>query len=91
MCGAETLPDSVHCRPQRLVYYDIDPFGEPVKLTASSLFPTINGAARGTLSHKNSENSVERLARVRHDSQCVFGVLFDTPALLVLEQQTDRA
>ena len=49
---------------QRLVYYDVDPFGEPVKLTPASLFPTINGAARGTLSYKHSENIVERLARV---------------------------
>ncbi|RPD62164.1 thioredoxin-domain-containing protein [Lentinus tigrinus ALCF2SS1-7] len=60
---ANMLPMTVVADHSRLVYYDTDPFGEAVKLTASSLFPTINGAARGTLAHKNSENFVERLAR----------------------------
>ncbi|KAI0706903.1 thioredoxin-like protein [Cerioporus squamosus] len=60
---ANMLPRAVVANHSSLVYYDIDPFGEPVKLTAASLFPTINGAARGTLAHKNSENMVERLAR----------------------------
>ena len=54
---------------QRLVYYDTDPFGESVKMTAASLFPTINGAAKGTLAYKHSENMVERLARVRCPSR----------------------
>ena len=49
---------------QMLVYYDTDPFGEKVQLTAASLFPTINGAAHGTLSYRHSENIVERVARV---------------------------
>lgn len=49
---------------QKLVYYDTDPYGEKVKLTSASLFPTINGAAKGTLAYKHSENVVERLARV---------------------------
>ena len=46
------------------MYYDKDPLGERVQLTSASLFPTINGAARGTLAYKHSENFVERLARV---------------------------
>lgn len=62
------------------MYYDTDPFGESVKLTAASLFPTINGAANGTLAYKHSENVVERLARVRLISSscgllCVHAVL----------------
>ncbi len=52
---------------QRLVYFDVDPFGEKVTLTAASLFPTINGAATGTLAYRHSENIVERLARVCTD------------------------
>ncbi|CDO70352.1 hypothetical protein BN946_scf184613.g2 [Trametes cinnabarina] len=46
-----------------LVYYDTDQFGEPIKLTAASLFSAINGAAQGTIPYKHSENVVERLAR----------------------------
>ncbi|KAI0773638.1 thioredoxin-like protein [Fomes fomentarius] len=60
---AGSFPKAVVANHSRLVYYDTDPFGESVKLTAASLFPTINGAANGTLAYKHSENVVERLAR----------------------------
>ncbi|KAI0666173.1 thioredoxin-domain-containing protein [Trametes maxima] len=46
-----------------LVYYDTDQFGESIQLTPASLFPAINGAAKGTIPYKHSENVVERLAR----------------------------
>ncbi|KAI1792500.1 thioredoxin-domain-containing protein [Ganoderma leucocontextum] len=60
---ADHLPRPVVTSHSRLVYYDVDPFGEKVTLTSGSLFPTINGAATGTLAYKHSENIVERLAR----------------------------
>ncbi|KAI0665366.1 thioredoxin-domain-containing protein [Trametes maxima] len=46
-----------------LVYYDTDQFGERIQLTPASLFPAINGAAKGTIPYKHCENVVERLAR----------------------------
>ncbi|TBU43982.1 thioredoxin-domain-containing protein [Dichomitus squalens] len=64
---ASHLPRPIVANHSRLVYYDVDPFGETVKLTSASLFPTINGAARGTLSYKHSENIIERLARYLND------------------------
>ncbi|PIL36535.1 hypothetical protein GSI_00224 [Ganoderma sinense ZZ0214-1] len=60
---ADQLPRPVVASHSRLVYWDVDPFGDKVTLTAASLFPTINGAATGTLAYKYSENIVERLAR----------------------------
>ncbi|KAI0751693.1 thioredoxin-domain-containing protein [Daedaleopsis nitida] len=60
---ADAGPRAIVANHSTLVYYDTDPFGEKVQLTAASLFPTINGAARGTLSYKHSENIVERVAR----------------------------
>ena len=79
-CGE--VADGVYLGLQRLVYYDVDPFGEKVSLTAASLFPTINGAATGTLAYKHSENVVERLARV-----CPKFVAFSSPHLDVVSLQ----
>ncbi|KAH9936885.1 thioredoxin-domain-containing protein [Epithele typhae] len=56
-------PAVVVANHARLVYWDTDPFGEKLQLSQSSLFPTINSAAHGTLAYKHSENVVERLAR----------------------------
>ena len=62
---------------QRLIYYDTDPLGEKVTLTTSSLFATIHGAARGTLKYRNSENFVERVARVCGASNIISWSLSD--------------
>jgi thioredoxin domain-containing protein 5 len=50
---------------QRLIYYDKDPSDSRIKLTSTSLFPTIEAAATGQISFKHSENFIERMARVR--------------------------
>lgn len=50
---------------QRLVYYDKDPADAFIKIASStSLFAAAEAAASGKLAYKNSENMVERLARV---------------------------
>ncbi len=50
---------------QKLVYYDTDGSGLPIKfMSSSSLFTSVEDAASGKSSYKNSENFVERLARV---------------------------
>ncbi|KAI0759740.1 thioredoxin-domain-containing protein [Trametes elegans] len=61
------LPAAVVANHSALVYYDTDQFGEPIKLTSASLFSAINGAAKGTIAYKHSENAVERLARYLND------------------------
>ncbi|TFK35040.1 protein disulfide isomerase [Crucibulum laeve] len=48
----------------KLIYYNEDRNGEPIKLTnANSIFSAVEDAAAGKLSYKNSENLVERVAR----------------------------
>ena len=49
---------------QRLIYYDVDQRGQKIALSSTSIFSVINGAQAGTISYKNSENIVERFARV---------------------------
>jgi len=50
---------------QKLVYYDTDRSGIPIKfMSSSSLFTSVEDAASGKSPYKNSENFVERLARV---------------------------
>ncbi|KAH9853322.1 thioredoxin-domain-containing protein [Lenzites betulinus] len=60
---AASLPRAVVANHTSLVYYDKDQYGETIKLTPSSLFSAINGAMKGTIPYKHSENAVERLAR----------------------------
>lgn len=50
---------------QRLIYYDKDQDGQPIRVTSASIFATLDDVANGTLRAKHSENIVERLARVR--------------------------
>ena len=50
---------------QRLVYYDVDQFGEKIALSLTSISRVVEGALKGTVSYKHSENFVERAARVR--------------------------
>ncbi|OSD01995.1 thioredoxin-domain-containing protein [Trametes coccinea BRFM310] len=57
------LPRAIVANHSSLVYYETDQFGEPIRLTSASLFSAINGAAKGTIPYKHSENIVERLAR----------------------------
>jgi len=47
----------------RLVYYDTDQLGERIKLSPESVISALNGALASTISYKNSENIVERMAR----------------------------
>ncbi|KII96123.1 hypothetical protein PLICRDRAFT_49017 [Plicaturopsis crispa FD-325 SS-3] len=80
----------------RLVYYDLDERGHPLKLTSTSVFSALQGAAKGTIVPKHSENLVERLARwanqkvlgietyiVNHPFHLVF-FLVGTIALIIL-------
>ncbi|KAI0829211.1 thioredoxin-domain-containing protein [Trametes gibbosa] len=60
---AAGLPRAIVANHASLVYYDQDQFGETITLTPSSLFSAINGAMKGTIPYKHSENAVERLAR----------------------------
>ncbi|KAI0368478.1 thioredoxin-domain-containing protein [Pilatotrama ljubarskyi] len=64
---ASSLPRAVVANHSSLLYYDTDQFGETIKLTSASLFSAINGAMKGTIPYKHSENSVERLARYLND------------------------
>ena len=51
---------------QKLIYYDADRLGSPIKMSSSTkLFSAIDDAALGKSSFKHSENYVERVARVR--------------------------
>lgn len=47
----------------RLVYYDVDQFGEKIALSQKSISRVVEGVLQGTASYKHSENLVERLAR----------------------------
>jgi len=48
----------------KLVYYDGDRSGKPIKLTsAASIFSAVDDAASGKSVHKNSESAIERIAR----------------------------
>ncbi|KAI8984891.1 thioredoxin-domain-containing protein [Trametes punicea] len=58
-----SLPRAIVANHSSLVYYDTDQFGDTIQLTSASLFSAINGAVKGTISYKHSENIVERLAR----------------------------
>ncbi|KAI0655239.1 thioredoxin-domain-containing protein [Cubamyces menziesii] len=60
---ANALPKAIVANHSSLIYYETDQFGDSIKLTSASLFSTINGAAKGTIPYKHSENIVERLAR----------------------------
>ena len=54
---------------QKLIYFDTDRTGGPIKImSSSSLFSAVEDASSGKLGYKNSENFVERLARVRPKS-----------------------
>ncbi|KAJ7723401.1 protein disulfide isomerase [Mycena metata] len=46
-----------------LKYYDSEPDGDRIKLTSPSIFSALEGAASGSIPHKESENFVERMAR----------------------------
>ena len=51
--------------PQRLVYWDMDPSGVPINLASNArVFAAVEAAAAGKMNYKDSENFVERLARV---------------------------
>jgi hypothetical protein len=51
---------------QKLIYYDTDGTGGPIKImSSSSLFSAVEDASSGKSRYKHSENFVERLARVR--------------------------
>lgn len=58
------LPRAVVANHTRLVYWDTDQFGETISLTSASVFSAVNGAMKGTIPYKHSENAIERLARV---------------------------
>jgi len=51
-------------RLQVLIYYDTDQSGQSIKLTSTSIFSAIDGIATGSVRPKNSENMVQRMARV---------------------------
>jgi hypothetical protein len=51
--------------PQVLKYYNTEQSDAPIKLTSPSIFSALEGATSGTIAPKNSENFVERMARVR--------------------------
>jgi len=59
--GAE--PSVVIADHGRLVYYDTDQSGQPVRLTSTSIFSAIEGISNGRIKPKHSENVVERFAR----------------------------
>ena len=49
-----------------MIYYDVDPLGDKLKLSSESIISALDGVLAGTLSYKHSENVVERGARVSH-------------------------
>lgn len=51
---------------QRLVYYDVDQFGDKIQLTTTSVFSAVQGAQASTIAYKNSQNVIERMARVSY-------------------------
>lgn len=55
---------------QKLIYYDQDTNQQPLKLTSTSLFAALEAASKGELAYKNSENFVERMARVSAFLNC---------------------
>ncbi|KAL1939613.1 hypothetical protein VTO73DRAFT_9646 [Trametes versicolor] len=61
------LPRAVVANHTRLVYWDKDQFGETISLTSASVFSAVNGAMKGTIPYKHSENAIERLARYLND------------------------
>ncbi|KAF8960247.1 thioredoxin domain-containing 5 [Flammula alnicola] len=65
--GEDELEDTqvVIADHSKLIYYDSDREGNPIKFTSSgSLFAAIEDAAAGKSAYKNSENFVERIARI---------------------------
>ncbi|OBZ66615.1 Thioredoxin domain-containing protein 5 [Grifola frondosa] len=60
---SDALPRIVIANHSRLVYYDVDQFGERIQLTPTSIFSAVIGALQETIPSKHSENIVERLAR----------------------------
>ncbi|KAH9843500.1 thioredoxin-domain-containing protein [Rhodofomes roseus] len=56
-------PQVVVADHSRLVYYDVDQYGEKIQLTTTSVFSAVQGAQAATIAYKHSENIVERLAR----------------------------
>lgn len=50
---------------QNLVYYDKDPQGYKIQLETQQILKAVEGVLDGKISHKYSENFIERMARVR--------------------------
>jgi thioredoxin domain-containing protein 5 len=73
---------------QALKYYDTEQSNVPIKLTSPSIFSALEGAANGTTKAKDSENFVERMARVRSNplSSCFIWLIVVT----VSQREGDR-
>jgi mevalonate pyrophosphate decarboxylase len=51
-----------------LIYWDTDEAGKPIQLSSASVFSAIEGALHNQIPYKNSQNIVERMAKVRLSS-----------------------
>lgn len=49
---------------QNLIYYDKDPQGHKIQLETQKILKAVEGVLDGKVSHKYSENFIERMARV---------------------------